>query len=255
MAPTTPTLKARGAVRVAVPVQKPNYKPGRLRFWGGLSLLLMVVVSALLLMPKTIALKGFEWGGVSIVKVMGDLQYIPEHAVMQTLQPYAEQSVVTLPLAQIKADLEAINWVDSAIVQRKLPSQLVITVIPQKPIARWRDQGLVNNRGEIFMVEEIASEFLKLPLLDGEREALPEIMATYIDVQQVLRDRGLGVLQLARSPRGSWQLKTTTGATVLFGQRDVVEAAQRFVSVYQYLGHGSENKIFDTRHNSGVAVM
>jgi hypothetical protein len=42
---------------------------------------------------------------------------------------------------------------------------------------------------------------------------------------------------------------------VLFGQRDVVEAAQRFVSVYQYLGHGSENKIFDTRHNSGVAVM
>ena len=249
-----PAAKASGAVRVAVPTPKRAEKPRR-RGWWLLAGAVLVIAAMLPFVPAMPAIKGFEMSGVNVVKVMGDLQYIPENAVMETLHPYAEQPVVTLPLKQIQSDLEAINWVDRAVVQRKLPSDLWITIVPQKPIARWRDQGLVNNRGEIFMVEAIAEEFLQLPLLDGEREALPEIMATYIEVQQVLRNRGLGVLQLARTPRGSWQLKTTSGATVLFGQSDVVDAAQRFVSVYQFLGSGSENKIYDTRHNSGVAVM
>ncbi len=246
--------KASGAVRVAVPTPKHAVYPRR-RAWLLLACTVLVFAVALPFVTSIPAIKGFEMGGVNVVKVMGDLQYIPENAVMETLQPYAEQSVVMLPLKKIQADLEAIHWVDRAVVQRKLPSDLWITIVPQKPIARWRDQGLVNNRGEIFMVEAIAEEFLQLPLLDGERDALPEIMATYIELQQVLRNRGLGVLQLARTPRGSWQLKTTSGATVLFGQSEVVDAAQRFVSVYQFLGRGSENKIYDTRHNSGVAVM
>ncbi|HSG61113.1 MAG TPA: cell division protein FtsQ/DivIB [Pseudomonadales bacterium] len=251
----SPDAKVSGAVRVAVPTNKPSHKPVRLSVFLFVALVMLLAVGVIKVAPAMPAIKGFDVGSVSVVKVMGDLKYIPENAVMETLQPYAEQSLVTLPLRQVQADLEAINWVDKAIVQRKLPSELWVTIVPQKPIARWRDQGLVNNRGEIFMVEEVAEEFLQLPLLEGERESLPEIMATYIEVQKVLRKRGLGVMQLARTPRGSWQLKTISGATVLFGQSDVVEAAQRFVSVYQFLGHGSENKIYDTRHNSGVAVM
>ena len=247
--------KTKGAVRVAAAKTAPAPHKGRLRRLGGIVLVILVATVLVNKMPSFAAVKGFQWGGVTVVKVMGDLQYIPENAIMETLEPYAEQNVVLLPLREIQADLEAINWVDRAVVQRKLPSELLVTIVPQKPIARWRDQGLVNNRGEIFMVEEIAEEFQLLPMLEGERDALPEIMATYIEMQKVLRNRGLSIVQLARNPRGSWQLKTTTGATVLFGQNDVVEAAQRFVSVYQYLGNGSENKIYDTRHNSGVAVM
>jgi cell division protein FtsQ len=251
----SPEAKVSGAVRVAVPTNKTPARPLRLRVYLLCASLVAVIVAGFLIGPTLPKIKGFDVGRVSVVKVMGDLQYIPENAIMETLQPYGEQSLITLPLRRIQADLEAINWVDRAVVQRKLPAELWITIVPQKPIARWRDQGLVNNRGDIFMVDDIADEFLQLPMLEGEREALPEIMATYIEVQKVLRKRGLGVMQLARTPRGSWQLKTTSGATVLFGQDDVVDAAQRFVSVYQFLGHGSENKIYDTRHNSGVAVM
>lgn len=247
--------KTVGAVKVATAKAAKAPSKGRLRRWLGVVLAAFALVVLVKKMPNIPDIKGFDFGGVTVVKVMGDLQYIPENAIMETLEPYAEQHVVLLPLKDVRADLEAINWVDRAVVQRKLPAELWVTIIPQKPIARWRDQGLVNNRGEIFMVEEVAEEFRLLPMLEGEREALPEIMATYIEVQKVLRNRGLSIAHLARTPRGSWQLKTTHGATVLFAQNDVIEAAQRFVSVYQYLGNGSENKMYDTRHNSGVAVM
>jgi len=127
--------------------------------------------------------------------------------------------------------------------------------VPQKPIARWRNEGLVNNRGEIYMVDHIAEEFALLPVLSGDQTALTEIMTTYIGINQVLREYDLDIVSLQRNSRGAWTLQTDDGSNVIFGNDGVAEATKRFVAVHNYLGSEAANRRFDTRHNAGVAVL
>lgn len=216
----------------------------------------IVGLVAVMQLPKIdYVITGWDVGRVEKITVLGDLTYIPEVDVMDALQPYSKSSVFTLPLEEIQQKLEAIAWVDRAIVGRKLPFELVVTVVPQKPIARWRKEGLVNNHGEIFLVDEIAEEFAMLPVLDGEANELTDIMSAYIDINKVLRGKNLEIVNLQRTESGAWSVQTNDGGLVIFGGEKIVEAAKRFVAVHRYLGNEAANRRFDTRHNSGVAVL
>jgi hypothetical protein len=50
-------------------------------------------------------------------------------------------------------------------------------------------------------------------------------------------------------------MQTNDGGIVIFGNEGIVDAAKRFVAVHKYLGSEAANRRFDTRHNSGVAVL
>jgi cell division protein FtsQ len=249
------SISTKGAVRNA-PASKPPRNWRLLLDWGkyvGYATLIILLVWGWPSIKATLA--EISLGKVEKVTVLGDLTYVPENEVVEVLQPYAEMSVVMLPLSEMQNKLQQISWVDRAVLVRKLPFELIVTIVPQKPIARWRNEGLVNNRGEIFLVDEIAEEFALLPVLSGDHDALQEIMTTYIGINQVLRGHDLDIVSLQRNDRGAWSLQTDDGANVVFGNDGIAEAAKRFVAVHKYLGSEAANKRFDTRHNAGVAVL
>lgn len=192
---------------------------------------------------------------ISLINVEGDLQYIDRDSVHRSIEPYLQESLLTIDLEALRADLIAMPWVASAAVTRVWPDQLVITLDEHLPVARWGDSALLNNAGRAFVPEHIDS-FEGLPLLNGPERAKRRVMQTYQQFNRLLRPYGHRVAQLELRDRGSWFLTTREGIEILLGQGDVVEKMQRFLTIDKLMLSERRELIarVDLRYSNGMAV-
>ena len=192
---------------------------------------------------------------ISLISVEGDLQYIDRDSVHQRVKPYMNDSLLTLDLQALRADLLAMPWVASAAVTRVWPDKLVITLDEHMPVARWGDSALLNNAGFAFAPDQV-NRFEGLPLLNGPERAKRRVMQTYQQFNRLLRPYGHGVAQLELRDRGSWFLTTRDGIEILLGQGDVVEKMQRFLTIDKLMLSERRELIarVDLRYSNGMAV-
>ncbi|ESQ80181.1 cell division protein FtsQ/DivIB [Asticcacaulis sp. YBE204] len=90
------------------------------------------------------------------------------------------QPIALMDLNKVKADVEAIGWVKSAVIRRQLPDQLIITVTERPRLAVWQFQGktqVIDDTGQVIP-EAHEAQFRDLPLLVGEgaNESASEIV-------------------------------------------------------------------------------
>ena len=90
-----------------------------------------------------------EWrlGSSDDVMLVGHKRTSRE-TVLDTLQIAPHQQMNTIDFNAKKHDLEQLPWVRQAIIERKLPNKLKITLLEKTPIARWQNQG------EYFLLDE-----------------------------------------------------------------------------------------------------
>ncbi len=253
----------RGAVRVTPPA--PRSRP-RLSFslpaMNGLGMRLQQVLWPLLLVALGMGL--YELGSrlwpladrpIALISVQGELQYIDHDAVQGVIQPYLQDSFLSINLRGLQSDLAAMPWVAKASVQRVWPDQLVIHLDEQLPVARWGSNALLNNEGRAFEPDEIA-RFADLPQLNGPQRAKQRVMQQYQQFNRLLRPYGHGVAQLELRDRGSWFLTTQDGIQILLGRDNVVEKMQRFLTIDQLVLSERREQIarVDLRYSNSMAV-
>jgi cell division protein FtsQ len=88
----------------------------------------------------------------------------------KSLEPYYGQPILMVELNELKERVEALPWVRSASVGRRLPDTLWVRLDEHRPIARWQDgnrQVLVSDAQEVFRVKN-AGQYRELPLLFGK---------------------------------------------------------------------------------------
>lgn len=91
-----------------------------------------------------------------------------ERRLISILESYYGTPILAVELDQVKFQLEALAWVRSASVRRRLPDTLWVTLDEHRPIARWRDgarEVLVSDAGEVVRTD--TRRFRRLPLLHG----------------------------------------------------------------------------------------
>jgi cell division protein FtsQ len=74
---------------------------------------------------------------------------------------------------RVKEQLEALPWVRTAVIERRLPSTLYVRLVERKPLALWQHSGkleLVDREGSVIPVMRL-DRFAKLPLVVGEGAA------------------------------------------------------------------------------------
>jgi cell division protein FtsQ len=74
---------------------------------------------------------------------------------------------------RVKEQLEALPWVRTAVIERRLPSTLYIRLVERKPLALWQHGGkleLLDRDGSVIPVTRL-ERFAKLPLVVGEGAA------------------------------------------------------------------------------------
>lgn len=81
--------------------------------------------------------------------------------------------ILAVDPARAKAQLEALPWVRSAEIERRLPDTLFVRLVERQPLALWQHGGrieLIDRDGTVIPVPRL-DRFAKLPMVVGEDAA------------------------------------------------------------------------------------
>ena len=143
-------------------------------------------------------------------------QKTPEPLLWAALALHSGDPILSFSLADARARIETINWVQSASVERRLPGTIVVQLTERRPFAVWQNQGrfvLIDRNGQTVSDSDVGAFASQVPLVvgpgaPGAAAALLDTLAAYPLV--------LSRLQAAvRVGERRWNLRLNNGADVL----------------------------------------
>jgi cell division protein FtsQ len=217
-------------------------------------------------LPGLVGIVGVTLVGLAIVfaldqpiehlKLQGRFERVTPIEVEQVVKrSIAESGFVSVDLRALKADIERLPWVDKASVARVWPRGLAVEVKEQVAVARWRERGLLNARGELFLEE---ARFIppELPRLSGPDGAASRVGQRYLASQGRLIEGGVRLVAMRLDERGSWEIDLDNGIRVRLGRRDVDARFERFLAAALRLvvQRVTELQYVDMRYSNGFAI-
>ncbi|MBT8136660.1 MAG: cell division protein FtsQ/DivIB [Gammaproteobacteria bacterium] len=189
------------------------------------------------------------------VTIDGPFQRVTAVQLEAIVRSHLPASVLRADIADIRASLNAVDWVDRAAVRRRWPDELHVIITEQVPAARWGERGLLNTRGELFL-REARHVPAELPRLDGPEGSEWQVAQRYLWMRDRLLAAGLGLAAVQLDARGAWQLRLTNGIEVRLGRDDSDKRIELFVEVVAPLiaPRAGEVAYVDMRYSNGFAV-
>ena len=192
---------------------------------------------------------------IEYVKIEGNLGNVTEDEIKEAVLGFTNHSMVALNLVQVKKELEKNPWIKSVSVRREWPATLIVNVSEQVAIARWGDDKLLNQDGEIFEPDAVLDQ-TQLPYLKGPRDTEQAVMQQYQKFTQLLYPLGLKVAELDLNSRGAWQLKLENGVVIKVGKNKVMEKMRRLVTFMDdyFIDQMVNIDSIDLRYSNGISV-
>lgn len=193
---------------------------------------------------------------IQSVDVAGRFQRVSpadvERAVKQKVRGVG---LVSVDLEAVRKGIASLPWVDTVTVQRAWPHGLRVVVSEQVAAARWRENGLLNTRGELF-ASDARHVPQELAQLDGPDGTESQVAQRYLASQGRLAEAGLRLTALRLDARGAWEFELANGVTVRLGRRQVDERFERFVSTAAKLvtQRADDISYVDMRYTNGFAI-
>lgn len=195
------------------------------------------------------------------VTVAGRFARVPaadvERAVKQKVR---NVGLVSVDLDTVRYAIEQIPWVDSVTVQRAWPHGLGVVVTEQVAAARWRESGLINTRGELF-VADARHVPLELAQLSGPDGTETEVAQRYLAAQGRVAEAGMRITAMRLDARGAWEFDLANGVTVRLGRarassRQVDERFERFITtaIKVVSQRATDIEYVDMRYTNGFAI-
>lgn len=130
-----------------------------------------------------------------------------------------------------RARLEALPWIESAAVERRLPDVLVVRLVERRPLALWQNAGsiVVIDRGGVTIPGVDARRFAHLPLVVGEDAPghAAELVAV-LGVEPMLAQR---VISAQRVGGRRWDLRFDNGIAVALPAEGWAQAWSRLAAL------------------------
>lgn len=208
---TSPELAAHPLSQVA-----------RVLTWGALGLLAYGAASWVVAQP---------WFALRNIEVKTPVAHVTEAQIRLVAERQVRGTFFTVDLEGVRSSLEKLPWVREARVERRWPDTLVVSLTEHVPLARWNDNALINEAGEVF----VAAVSTQLPRLSGPEGGSAEVVAAYRRHQAALAPLGMTVDELRLSPRRAWRLRLDNGMTLALGREQTDARLARFVSMYPRL--------------------
>lgn len=244
----------RGAVSLRR--EKPEEAPRKSRKGFVVGLLSLVAIAVVVLLSQYLdSITAYVNRPVRTVKMENALQRVNERDVREVLARHLQDGFFGIDVQEIKLALESEPWIESATVTRVWPDAVSVRIREEVAIARWGEEGLLNQYGETFVPESL-EEQQSLPRLSGPDGLQHRVMEQYQVFNQMLATSGLRIHELDLSERGSWMLRLDTGVVVTIGRSDVRERLQRFITLHDRHLYSQMNEIeaLDLRYHNGISV-
>ena len=181
---------------------------------------------------------------IDSIVISGPFQRVTALTIEEAISAELDAGFLGADLRRMRNKIQELPWIDQALVARRWPSRIAITVTEQVPAAIWGEQGLLNVRGELF-VEKARHVPAELPRLSGPPDRSADVARSYLDVRRVELD-----------PRGAWQMTLTNGVEIRLGRRDVAERTDLFVDVVANVitGRAADIAYVDMRYSNGFTI-
>ena len=139
--------------------------------------------------------------------------------------------ILAVSPARAKEELEALPWVHSAVVERRLPGTLYVRMIERKPLALWQHRGrieLIDRDGGVIPVTRL-DQFARLPMVVGDGAATHA--AEVIDMLASEPDLAARTTAAIRVGDRRWDLRIDNAIEVLLPAEDTAGAWSRLASL------------------------
>jgi cell division protein FtsQ len=152
-----------------------------------------------------------------------------KEAVLAALGVSRGSPMLAFHPGQARAALEALPWIESAIVERRFPDTIFVRIAERVPMALWQhDQKLflVDGRGVVLSSTNL-DRYPNLPILVGSDAPGhgPELLAALQSVPTIARRVDAAVLVGGRR----WDLRLDNGVDVRLPESDIAAALQQLV--------------------------
>lgn len=186
------------------------------------------------------------------VRVVGNVAHVTRDQVDAVVTRELRGNFFTADLVATRSAFEKLPWVRRVDVRRRWPDRLEIEIQEHRAFARWGDEALVNDYGELF---EGASN-LRLPAMVGPDGSSGEVFARFVEFERALSPLGRKIEEVRLSDRRAWRLRLDNGTVVELGRDGTVERLARFVSVFgrSVAMLESPTSYVDLRYANGFAV-
>lgn len=210
----------------------PLCQVARVLTWGACALLAYGVLAWAAAQP---------WFALTTLEVKTPVAHVTEAQLRLIAERQVSGTFFTVNLERVRASLEKLPWVRDARVERRWPDTLEVWLTEHVPLARWNDDALVSEAGEVF----VAAADQRLPRLAGPEDAVREVVNAYRRHQATLTPLGLHIDQLRLSPRRAWRIRLDNGVQLALGRADTDVRLARFVALYP--------RLFGAADDSGAA--
>ena len=192
---------------------------------------------------------------INTVRMETPLNRVTGEEVRLLLARYTEFGFLGVDVQDLRDELEQNPWIAHATVRRVWPDVLAISITEEQPIARWGDQALLNEQGQIFHPPMRGTED-SLPSLSGPQGTEALVLAKFEEYRALLAGIGLTLGGLSVNARGSWDATIVDGPILKIGRENVEPRLQRFVQLYR--GSLKEQlataQTVDLRYSNGISV-
>jgi len=189
------------------------------------------------------------------VLVEGAFQRVSPPEIESAVAEVVRGGLASVDLRRVRKHIESIDWVDSAVVQRRWPDAIRVVIVEQVAAARWNDTGLLNARGDLF-IRNARYVPPELPLLEGPEGSEGAVAQLYLDAQGRLLEAGLRLNGVRLDERGAWELRLENGVFVKLGRQAVTDRLERFIALASPLvaKRLAEVAYVDMRYTNGFSV-
>lgn len=135
-------------------------------------------------------------------------------AILDALNVHRGSPILSVDLDLAKTRLEAIPWVRSAAVERRLPDELYVRLVEHQPLAVWQHRHtfqVINQDGEVIPGARV-EDFPSLPQVVGD--GAPRAAAELVDMLAGEHDLASHVIASVRVGGRRWNLELDNGIEI-----------------------------------------
>jgi len=159
-------------------------------------------------------------------------QKTPEALLRAAIGVATGDPILSYSVAEARARIETIRWVQNAVVSRRLPDTILVSLTERRPFAVWQHDGkfvLIDRDGQLVTDSDVGTFSGELPLVVGD--GAPAAAAALIDALAAQPEILSRVQAAVRVGERRWNLRLTNGMDVLLPEGAEVQALARLAEM------------------------
>lgn len=198
---------------------------------------------------------------VSRIVIQGKLKYLSKDEIADSVGRLAGgKNLVTLDVKYVQDHVTKIPWVANALVYKRYPDTLVVSLVEHFPSALWKTTGIYDAQTQSVFYPDVTKFNGRLVRLTASHDSLaPELYEHASDFMTILANSPYLIEEVQLDAARGYRVVIQDGVTLILGRESSPQLPlirlRRFLLAFSQTGLTLEDISYvDLRYDNGFAV-